>query len=268
MKALLRKLVTPAQYDRMSRLKNRFAPDPIFQLTHAPFLIISVLIRLLPSRSRVAIKSDIKVVRRLDYRPNNILINVDSDFEYRVRLKSCVKEPETVNWIETFFQNGQIMYDIGANVGAYSLVASSIFQGKLRVYSFEPAFQNYNQLCKNLALNQCRDSVVPLQVALSDRTGIETFNYRNLVPGSGVHALGEPVNHLSQRFTPILTQPVLSYRADDFIGEFGLPIPNHIKIDVDGSELEIVEGMTAVLDDARLKSLMIEKLKCVCGKEV
>ena len=233
MKKLLRTFLTRDQYDGLSKFKNRFIPYPLFQLTHAPFLVISAMIRVLPGRSQVAIKSDINVSRRLDYPRRKIMMNVDSEFEYRVRLKSCHKEPEIVNWIETFFKEKQVLYDIGANTGAYSLVASSFFDRKLRVYSFEPAFQNYAQLCKNLALNNCEDAVVPLQVALSDKTGITTFNYRNLVPGSAVPALGEPVNHMGQPFTPALRQPALSYRADDFISQFDLPQPNHIKIDVD-----------------------------------
>jgi len=97
-----------------------------------------------------------------------------------------------------------------------------------------------------------------LQVALSNRTGIETFNYRNLVPGSAVHALGEPVNHLGTRFTPALSQPVLSFRADDFICQFNLPVPNHIKIDVDGIEFAILKGMDKTLDDLSLESLLVE----------
>lgn len=258
MKALLRKTLTETQYHSLSVLKNRFLPYTAFQLGHAPFLIISALIRILPSRSRVAIKSDINVVRRLDYGPRQIKMNVDSDFEYQVRLNSCRKEPETVNWIETFFKDGQVWYDIGANTGAYTLVASTFFEGRVRVYAFEPAFQNYTQLCKNLALNHCDDSVVPLQVALSDHTGIETFNYRNLVTGSAVHALGEPVNQRGETFTPVLAQPALSYRADDFISQFNLPLPNHIKIDVDGIEFPIIMGFEKTLDDPALKSIFLE----------
>jgi len=141
-KALLKKSLTEGQYHSLSVLKNRVLPGGVFRFAHAPFLIISALIRILPGRSRVAIKSDISVVRRLDYGPRQIMMNVDSDFEYQVRLKSCRKEPETVNWIETFFKEGQVLYDIGANIGAYTLVAASFFDGKLRVYAFEPAFQN------------------------------------------------------------------------------------------------------------------------------
>jgi FkbM family methyltransferase len=258
MRTLLRKRLTEWQYSRLRDFKTRFLPDPLFQLFNSPFWIIGPLIRLIPGRSRVAIKSKINVVRRMDYKPRKIFLNIDSDFEYRVRLNSSVKEPETVNWIETLFKPGQVMYDIGANVGAYSLIASRFFDGKLKVYAFEPAFQNYNQLCKNLALNHCDDSVVPLQVALSGSTGIETFNYHNLVPGSAVHALGDPVNHLGETFAPALRQPALTYRADDFISQFKIALPNHIKIDVDGIEFELMQGFDKTLDGPSVESILLE----------
>lgn len=258
MRSLLRKQLTSAQYGRLREFKSRFLPDPLFQVIHIPFWIIGAMIRLFPGRSRVAIKSSIGLVRRIDYKPRRVLLNIDSDFEYRVRLHSCSKEPETVNWIETFFKPGQVMYDIGANVGAYSLIASKFFNGDLKVYAFEPAFQNYNQLCKNLVLNHCGASVVPLQVALSGSTSIETFNYRNIVPGSAVHALGEPVNHLGDTFAPALSQPALTYRADDFIIQFKIPPPNHIKIDVDGIEFELMRGFDKTLDGLSVESILLE----------
>ena len=45
---------------------------------------------------------------------------------------------------------------------------------------------------------------------------------------------------------------------DDFVGNSGVKFPNHIKIDVDGSEKMVVQNMKPVLSDARLRSVMIE----------
>jgi FkbM family methyltransferase len=204
------------------------------------------------------LKSDIKIVKKLDYDHRDILLNIDSDFEYRVRLHSCKKEPETVQWIETFFRKGDVFYDIGANIGAYSLVASKFFDGKVTVYAFEPASPNFAQLCKNLVLNGSVGSVVPLPIALSDRTSIVNFNLQNLVPGGAIHALGEPVDGEGNVFTPVVRQPVLSYRVDDFIKQFQIPIPAHIKIDVDGSELSVLKGMDKTLNDHSLRSMLLE----------
>ena len=184
--------------------------------------------------------------------------SLDSTFEHTVRLHSCTKEPDTVEWIETYLKEGDILYDVGANVGAYSLVASKFFNEKVKVYAFEPAFLNFTQLCKNLVLNDCLGAVVPFQVALSDETGISQFNYYNLTPGGAVHALGEAVDYRGQEFAPVATQPMLSYSLDDFIQQFHIPAPNHMKIDVDGTEFSILKGMDQILGEPSMRTLMIE----------
>ena len=258
MKELLRRKITERQYDAMARVKSWILSAVGYWLVQAPFLLLGLMIKLFPARSRISLKSRINVVKKMDYRRRNVFITLDSDFEYRVRLNSCQKEPETVEWIETLLSEGDVLYDIGANIGAYSLVASKFFAGKVKVYAFEPAFLNFTQLCKNLVLNECQGSIVPLQLALSDQTGLEVFNFRSLVPGSAVHALGEPVDHTGNTFRPAHQQTVLSYRGDDLIDQFQLPVPNHMKIDVDGIEFSILKGLDTTLTNPSLRSIMLE----------
>ena len=53
---------------------------------------------------------------------------------------------------------------------------------------------------------------------------------------------------------------------DELVFDFNLPVPNHIKVDVDGAERMIVENMPRLLRDARLQSMMIEiNLELSCG---
>jgi len=60
------------------------------------------------------------------------------------------KEPETIEWINNF-EKKDILFDIGANVGIYSLYAS---KKKIRTVAFEPAFHNFKKLKKNIKLNK------------------------------------------------------------------------------------------------------------------
>ena len=292
MKRLLEKVLPQRLYRALVRLKNETLPTLGHKLVLSPFTMLGYVTRFLPDRSRIALKSGINVVRKMDYDRKDIYLAVDSDFEYRIRLNSCKKEPETVDWIETFLKDGialksginvvrkmdvlckkepetvdwietflkdgDVLYDVGANAGAYSLVASKFFDGKVKVYAFEPAFLNFTQLCKNLALNRCEGSVVPLQIALSDKTRIDNFNYHNLTPGGAIHALGEAVDSEGEDFVPVLKQPVLSYRSDDLIKRFEMPVPNHIKIDVDGTEFFILRGMEETLGDPSVRSILLE----------
>ena len=212
----------------------------------------------LPDSLLLWIKSKTNLIQKMDYEKHDIFLSIESDLEYHIRSKSCAKEPETVEWIETFFQEGDILFDIGANVGVYSLVTAKFWKDRVITYAFEPSFLNFKQLCQNLVINNCNKSIVPLQIALSDRTSIETLNYQNLTAGGALHALGEAVDYQGNIFQPVFQQPVLSYAIDDAIAQLFLPVPNHLKIDVDGVEFLILKGAEETLKHPQIKSILIE----------
>jgi FkbM family methyltransferase len=247
MKRVLRRLIPKKQWETMSQWKRKF-------------LISSVnfILKILPNIDLLKIKNSIDLVEKMDYEKCDIFLSIDSAIEYKTRLHSCKKEPEMIQWIETFFKEGDVFFDIGANIGAYSLAAAKCFDGRIMVYSFEPSFLNFPKLVKNLIINCCQDCIIPFQIALSDKTVLDTFNYQNLTPGGALHALGEAVNHQGKDFDPVFKQPVLSYRLDDFIKCFGLPVPNHIKIDVDGIQFSILQGAEKTLSDPALHSVLVE----------
>lgn len=219
---------------------------------------LSMGVRLLPGRVRVMLVDRASLVRPLDYRKREILMHVDSELEYKVRLRSVAKEPKTVRWIEETFSDGDVFYDIGANVGAYTLIAAKYFEGRVKVCAFEPSALNFSQLVRNLALNRCGDTVIPLPIALADTTGPEVFNYQNVIRGGALHALGSTIDERGQPFTPALRQHLQAYTLDDLTRHYGLPAPSHIKIDVDGSELRILSGATGTLAAPSLRSVLIE----------
>lgn len=220
--------------------------------------LLLTLVRRLPVRALIAVKEHTDVVLKMDYPKGDIYLNVSSGVEYGVRLHSCVKEPETIDWIQSFFKKGDVFYDIGANVGAYSLVAAKFLDGDIKVFAFEPGFATFSQLQKNVFTNSFSDCITPLQIALTDETGLQTFNYANTTPGGAMHALGEPVDYKGDSFVPVGKQSVLAYSIDDLVEQFHIPLPNHIKIDVDGIELKILKGAGECLRDPAVKTIIIE----------
>jgi FkbM family methyltransferase len=249
-KSFLKLVLADSQIVFMGRIHHKFKSFCV--------LVFFKVFNSLPYRFLVFIKSGINITKKLDFDKSDIYLSIESDIEYTTRLSSCAKEPEMVYWFETFFKEGDIFYDIGANIGAYSLVASKLFNGKIKVYAFEPGFSNFGQLGKNIFINNSQESVIPLQIALSDRTGIDIFNYSNLTPGGALHALGEPKTYTGETFEPVFKQSIISFQLDDFIKLFNIPVPNHVKIDVDGIEFKILKGAQHVLREPTFKSLMVE----------
>ena len=217
----------------------------------------------LPPLQMLDLRAKLDFAERLDYERDEIYLTMASPAEYPRRL-ACQKEPWTVKWIEEFVKPSHVLYDIGANVGAYSLVAAKRTRGQARIFAFEPAFPNFPQLCRNILLNGCQNSIVPLPFALGGTSRLEYFNYADLQHGSALHTLGEQLDYKGQPFTPLYRQPMLTYAIDDLLDTFHLPVPHHVKIDVDGTEMDVLRGATKTLTHPEMTTIMIEicDLRC------
>ncbi|MBT2188572.1 class I SAM-dependent methyltransferase [Sphingobium nicotianae] len=167
------------------------------------------------------------------------------------------KEPETIEWIDSF-EPGDTLWDIGANVGIYSVYAG--VKG-IRTLAFEPHFANYQQLCCSIALNGLQDLVTPLCLAFDNRKSIGELNLASLDVGTSMSNFGAALDFRGQPFVPAFRQGMIGYDIDSFIADFGLAIPTHLKIDVDGIELAIVQGAQALLANETLQSVSIELIE-------
>jgi len=224
--------------------------------------LVAAVIKTAPVGARAIISerigNELSVVQPLDYDGGAIRIHVDSLIELTTRVRSCAKEPETVRWIETYVRPGEVVFDIGANVGAYSFVIDRHSGGNARVYAFEPGAATFLQLTRNIALNRCEGRVIPIGIGFGASTRLATFNYSSIVPGAARHSLDAAIDLEGQPFQPAMSQPVMLYSIDDFIDSFGIENPAHMKIDVDGPELDILKGATRTMADRRLRTIMIE----------
>lgn len=194
-------------------------------------------------------------VGRLDYDEADLYLRLGTFSEFK-RLGSCAKEPWTVQWIERHIGDGDVLYDVGANVGAYALVAAAAHPGA-RVVAFEPGYPTYASLCDNVVLNEMGDRIMPLSIALAGRTQIAALGLRSLDAGAAIHTLSERPQ-LYDRFAPVFEQPMLCFGLDELIERFELPFPTHVKLDVDGPELEILEAAPRTLACPELRTLMVE----------
>jgi FkbM family methyltransferase len=223
-------------------------------------LLYRALVFPLPGRTKTGLKHYLKPKIRLDYQKHSIFITADSRLSLQ-RARACEKEPETVSWIEECVKPNDVFYDVGANVGAYSLIASKFLGGQVTVYAFEPGFSTYDQLCRNIVLNHCETGIHPFMVALNNATTVVEFDYHSLAAGDAEHVLLNDARAASQISKPVYRQKILAFSLDDLISNFGFPKPNHIKLDVDGSELAILQGAATTLRDDALKTILVEVRK-------
>jgi FkbM family methyltransferase len=175
--------------------------------------------------------------------------------EYRAET-ILTKEPETIAWIDAQFTAGEVLLDIGANVGIYSCYAAGR-QKSGRVYAVEPVLRNFVRLCENVHLNGF-DNVMPFFLGFSDRTGIETLFIRDDRTGGSGSQIGHAHDEHGQSFEPVGKQPTLVFTVDGFLATTGLPAPHHVKIDVDGNEGQIIGGMRKALAATTLRSVLVE----------
>ncbi|WP_020592892.1 FkbM family methyltransferase [Kiloniella laminariae] len=165
------------------------------------------------------------------------------------------KEPETLRWIEETITGQSVFYDVGANVGLYSLYASLVGGKDFRAYCFEPAGTNFRNLCRNIDDNDFGDLISPFPMALSNQIGVINFPLSDMAPGSALH--GEAQN---QDRKPALVQGAVVMPLDYLLQEHPAVFapPTHLKIDVDGPELEIIEGARETLRQPSLRHVLVE----------
>jgi FkbM family methyltransferase len=164
------------------------------------------------------------------------------------------KEPETLEWIDSFEKN-DIFWDIGANMGLYTVYAAS--RGA-RVLAFEPSGANFYVLNMSILKNNFSDVATAYCIAFNDQERLGNLLMKNFEFGGALSSFDSTVGFDGKNFIPHVKQGMIGYSIDRYISLFKPSFPNHIKIDVDGIEDKIVAGAPLTLADRRLKSLSIE----------
>lgn len=195
----------------------------------------------------------------LDHPHHEVRLLVTSRMEREWRAHACAKEPWTVVWLEQSMRDGGVLYDIGANTGAFSLLAARIAGPRGTVVSVEPGYASYARLCDNVVLNGVQDRVFPVPFALGEAIGVATFTYNTLQPGQSRHRFDQDQwARRSPSQQRRYSQPMLTMTLDGLIEQFAMPRPRHIKLDVDGAELAVLRGAEKTLASPELSSVLVE----------
>jgi len=165
-----------------------------------------------------------------------------------------LKEPETLVWIESFAKNATF-FDIGANIGVYSLYVA-LFGLNMRICAFEPFEANMVRLQKNTELNEFTNIWV-YPYAMSNFNGVSKFYLPKTEIGTSGGQINTKIDEYGVEFQPEKEQVTLVTTVDAFIEEHTI-YPNYLKIDVDGQEWEVIQGMAKILENIHLRSVLVE----------
>jgi len=134
-------------------------------------------------------------------------------------------EPEQTQAFQKIIRSGDVVFDVGAHYGYYTLLSSALAGPKGKVFAFEPSPGNIPCLKKHLDINHC-DNVQVIELALSDHEGSARFD-NNASSGTGHLSLDGQIE------VQITSLDAMSAR---------LPAPNVLKIDCEGAEVEVLKG--------------------------
>lgn len=167
--------------------------------------------------------------------------HVDTPVEYD-RVTTMIGEEAVIEAFVDDIRPGDVVWDVGANVGTYAVVGG-LAAPDGTVVAFEPHPENASRIDENAELN-ATDNVRIERVAVGNENDSTRLHVHGDETGAGQHSLVDEADDAVE---------VEVVRGETFVAE-GAPAPNVLKIDVEGAELAVLDGMTELLaaDDCRV----------------
>jgi FkbM family methyltransferase len=150
-----------------------------------------------------------------------------------LRILRGTYEPEQTRLFQQYIPAGATVFDVGAHVGYYTVLSAVLTGPRGRVFAFEPNPVNHSFLQRHVALNAFANVTIE-NAAVSDRNGTASFAFGT---GSGTGHLDEGG-----------ALQVRTLRLDDYCARHDVR-PGFMKIDVEGAELDVLQGAGDTLRD-------------------
>lgn len=159
------------------------------------------------------------------------------------------KQPATIAWIDGFRPDG-VFWDIGANIGAFSLYAAR--RGVRQVVAFEPAAVNYFVLSANCEASGLDDRITCLLAGLGAERSVRKLEVSQFAPA-------ESFSFRGKRDRPrVGRQAAMIVSMDELVEQHALPCPTYVKVDVPGLSEEIIKGGLRTLARPEVREFHIE----------
>lgn len=162
-----------------------------------------------------------------------------------------LREPECTRIFQSELREGMVVVDIGANIGYYLLMEALRVGSGGRVYGIEPAPRNFALLEKNVALNAHPAPVELVQLAIADKSGTAPLYMSAHWNRNSLHNMqGIQRSHMVGKVEVAVST------LDEFMQ--GKRLPDMVRMDVEGFEIQILRGMKSILSGDHPMKLYIE----------
>jgi FkbM family methyltransferase len=205
-------------------------------------------------------------------------IHIDPIGKFRIRIRRnrsyWLRDPLALEQfplaaLQSLLRPGSVVYDVGANIGLYTRFCVNRFAAR-KVIAFEPMGENRSQLAQNIELGKITEETTVLPYAIGNLDGEVELQIDDLSSGSAtldVVTRGEAAPGRKQYGFPPKKASVMCRRLDSLIPELDLPVPDLIKVDIEGAEALFVEGASTLLQRLSPK-LLIELHGASFAKQV
>ncbi|MHA1265173.1 MAG: FkbM family methyltransferase [Candidatus Helarchaeota archaeon] len=151
------------------------------------------------------------------------------------------REPSATDFLiqSNFLKRGDVVLDIGANIGYYALLESKLVGSEGKVYAIEPVSSNYNLLKINIKLNKLINNIEAFHIAFGEKNETKTIYVSSVCNWSSLEK-HENVEYLSQEKIRVKT-------VDSFLKNHEKP--KLIRMDTEGYEYKILKGMKETLKE-------------------
>jgi FkbM family methyltransferase len=167
------------------------------------------------------------------------------------------KEEEVRQYINQYVKDGDIFFDIGANVGVFTVYCACRYPNT-KVYSFEPEHSNLGLLKDNIIANHLTDRVTITSIGVSDFVGLSFLNVQDTSPGAAAHTEHRVPVAVTDEGYQVVWQEGIACATVDALSDHFKVVPNALKIDTDGNEDKILKGASRTLSNPTLRSLTLE----------
>lgn len=180
------------------------------------------------------------------YRPGSPTFRFSGDFE-----------TDTKEWLDSIsVDHTTMLWDIGANVGSYSLYAA--LRRNMQVLAFEPQAASYALLNETIERAEMDSRIVAYQIAFDSNTKLGSLNQSDTDIGGGMSSFNTEKDQFERPIATKFRQGAIGFSVDDFVQQFSPPLPTHVKIDVDGLEPSILEGGAKTFSAPSVRSMIVE----------